>query len=417
MIVYAEGTPATGAGHLIRCASLAQALGATLVTRAIPDSLHAWAWAGQRTEVLDAASPDAAVALLVQRDAGPVVVDHPAVSKIDGLVLIEDVPGRDVRAARLVINPWADPVDYPGTPTCTGPAFALVRPEFAAGEDGPRDGRTVVMLGATDHLGLRPGLVADLRRLGREPLPLGHPPLGPHELSIALRGSAAGVVSCSGIAIEADVCGLPLVAIETAANQSRLAALLRQAGVPVFLPGDQRIVTATPVRPGIFDGRGAQRVAERIRETVVDSGLCLATWADSPRLLAWANDPLVRGASFSTDAITDETHARWLRMILQDPERRLFISASGSVRLARQGSDATISIVVDPDCRGRGEGRRLLGQVQDWAARSTFCRRLIAWIRLDNPSSLRLFAGCGYVPAGDELQSGHPARRFILELP
>ena len=413
MIIYAEGTPARGAGHLIRCRALAQALGATLATRTQPDSLQGWAWAGMTTRVLEADSCDAALAQLVGQE---VIVDQPQATAVADSVVIEDVPSRSLSGVRLVVNPWAEPADYPQLPTCTGPAYTLLRPEFASALPQLRDQRTLVLLGATDHRGLTPKIAADLRAAGREPVVPGSVPWTAAEVAQLMRTCRDGVLSCSGVACEAAACGLPFVAVRTAPDQVRLAQLLVEAGVPVCDAMDPAVATTAPAVCVGWDGLGAARVAARIREAWISSSLRPAVWSDAGQLLAWANDPQTRAASFHLEPITLAAHQGWLRMILRDPERRLLLDAGGTVRLARCGEEAVVSVTVAPDQRGRGEGRRLLAALADWARAAGFCRRLVAWVRHDNPASLRLFAAAGYHAVVSGAMAGHPATRFHLEL-
>ena len=413
MIVYAEGTPVRGAGHLIRCRALAQALGATLATRDHVDSLHAWAWAGMTTQVLEADSSDAALAQLVGQE---VIVDQPQATALTGTVVIEDVPGRILSGVRLVVNPWADPADYPQVPTCTGPAYTVLRPEFAPAAPAVRDQRTLVLLGATDHRGLLPKLAADLRAVGREPVLPGPVPWTAAEVAQLMRTCRDGVLSCSGVACEAAACGLPFVAVRTAPDQVRLAQLLLEAGVPVCEVTDPAVATVPPVRCAGWDGLGTARVAARVREAWITSSLRPAVWSDAAQLLAWANDPATRAASFQAEPIALAAHQAWLRALLRDPERRLLLDAGGTVRLARSGDEAVVSVTVAPDRRGRGEGRRLLAALGDWTQAAGFCRRLVAWVRHDNPASMRLFAAAGYQAMASETIAGHPATCFHLEV-
>jgi GNAT superfamily N-acetyltransferase len=236
------------------------------------------------------------------------------------------------------------------------------------------------------------------------------------EVAQLMRSCRDGVLSCSGVACEAAACGLPFVAVRTAPDQVRLAQLLAEAGVPVCEVTDPVVATSVPAVCVGWDGLGAARVAARVREAWISSSLRPAVWSDAIQLLAWANDQQTRAASFQSEPITLAAHQTWLRALLRDPERRLLLDAGGTVRLARSGDEAVVSVTVAPDQRGRGEGRRLLEALADWTRAAGFCRRLVAWVRHDNPASLRLFSAAGYHAVAIDTMARHPASRFHLEL-
>ncbi len=134
--------------------------------------------------------------------------------------------------------------------------------------------------------------------------------------------------------------------------------------------------------------------------------------ADAVLLLVWANDPEARRQSFNTELITLGTHLRWLYGRMADPNCRLFIAEDegkpvGTVRLQRQGIEATVSITVAPVMRNQGFGKRILQAMTLWVCASNFCKTLIAEIKLDNEASNALFRGAGYQAE---------AMRFRLEL-
>ena len=420
MYLYAEGTASLGAGHLVRARALAeQAQGdITLVTRRQTHSQHAWAWAGLPVRELDAADTASAVAQLVGH--GDLIIDHPQATIPSGAVVIEDIVGRVLTGARMVINAWATPVDYPHLVACTGPAYTLLRSAFFPDTQTKRDQRVLVMLGATDHRGLQPALLAALAAAGKTAVTIGSTPLSAAAIAQLMRTCGSGIVSCSGVACEADACGMPMVVLRTAPDQQRLAGCLTAAGISV-IDADAAdwltaVMTAIPNQASLFDGGGATRVAARIRESLLISPLRMATWADSDQLLEWANDPKTRLASFSSAPITREAHLAWLQAIVMDPERRLLLCPSGTVRLARAHGDAVVSITVAPARRGQGEGRRLLSALSAWAHAAGFAQHLVAWVRHDNPASRHLFSSAGYVRTRDDLIAGHPASCFVYDM-
>jgi GNAT superfamily N-acetyltransferase len=213
--------------------------------------------------------------------------------------------------------------------------------------------------------------------------------------------------------------------VVSVANQERLAAGLAGLGVPVLRPEDLAGLTDSLARaaaPEAIDGGGAGRIAERVTELARwPAGSCLrwARWDDADRLLAWANDPAARQASFRSDPIPREGHLAWFARLLGDPHSRIWIGEVdgqpvGTVRLTREATAATVSIAVAPEARGRGPGRRLLTDLAGWTAATGFAGLLVAWVKDANPASLRLFSGCGWPVADRSPIAGQPATRYEL---
>lgn len=429
VLLFGDGDRATGAGHQVRLAAIADALTARgcdvrLACRDLPGSTHAWAWRDRPTLLLDASlEPDAAVAQ-ARADCAAVVIDHYDVRQAPGCIAISDGPGLGPPAgAALAVcpRPGAAADELPGIATIAGVAYLPLRSAFAR-RRGPRPGGPVlVAVGATDPDGLAPRIAAALAR------PVLTLPGGEAAAAVAerLAGCSAAVVSASTMALECLALGLPTVAVVSVANQERLAAGLAGLGVPVLRPDGLTGLSAALARaaaPEAIDGLGAARIAERIAELARwPAGSCLrwARWDDADRLLAWANDPAARQASFRSDAIPREGHLAWFARLLGDPHSRIWIGEIdgqpvGTVRLTREGAAATVSIAVAPEARGRGTGRRLLTDLAGWAVATGFARTLVAWVKDANPASLRLFSGCGWPVAGQAPVAGLPATRYEL---
>ena len=143
------------------------------------------------------------------------------------------------------------------------------------------------------------------------------------------------------------------------------------------------------------------------------------TTSDADLLLGWANDPATRAASFHPDSIDRAGHVRWLASCLAAPTTGFWIGESdgrpiGQVRV-ELGADTVgddtvgeISISIAPDARGMGLGRALLLAAIDEAGRTLPVDRLLARVRLDNPASLALFAGAGFIELGRGMCFGVP---------
>lgn len=125
-----------------------------------------------------------------------------------------------------------------------------------------------------------------------------------------------------------------------------------------------------------------------------------ATAADAGTLLRWRNDPAVRAMSFNSGVVSPSDHALWLAAKLSDPQTELWIGEVdgrpiGQVRFdLTDGNVAAVSISVDPDGRGSGNGRSLL--TAGMARQGLGAETLRAEVRPGNIASLRLFEHAGF---------------------
>jgi RimJ/RimL family protein N-acetyltransferase len=133
--------------------------------------------------------------------------------------------------------------------------------------------------------------------------------------------------------------------------------------------------------------------------------------ADQDLLLAWANEPATRAASFHPNPIDAGTHAEWFRQRLGSPATRLFVGLDGDVPVGQvrlEGeSDGRVEVAISvaPEARGRGIGQALLAMSIE-AGRTDpglRARVFVARIRADNRASIALFArgGFRFVAAGE----------------
>ena len=157
-----------------------------------------------------------------------------------------------------------------------------------------------------------------------------------------------------------------------------------------------------------------------VRQPVVR--LRRVTESDADLILAWANDPDTRAASFHPDPIDPAGHVRWLAARLASPTTGFWIGESddgrpiGQVRVEADGSGGELSISVAPDARGQRFGRSLLQAGIAEARRTLLVRHLLARVRLDNPASLALFAGAGFHERSQGICFDVPCAMFELEV-
>lgn len=148
-----------------------------------------------------------------------------------------------------------------------------------------------------------------------------------------------------------------------------------------------------------------------------------ATTADAARLLAWANDPDTRAASFRSSPISPEEHAAWLTRTLTMPTRRLLVGMLGDEPIGQVRLDviapgeAEVGIAIAPDRRGQGLGAGLLAAAVATGRRdpALAVERFIARVRIENQASIRLFERAGFVLRETGTCQGAPC--LIFELP
>lgn len=126
-----------------------------------------------------------------------------------------------------------------------------------------------------------------------------------------------------------------------------------------------------------------------------------ATRADLPLLCRWRNDPATRKASRRTHEFSTEDVERWIF----DEGRAFFLGRLETVPVGLLSFEPVpgeraceVSILVAPEHRGRGIGRRLLGLAHLYGRDA----ELRAQVRNDNQSSLRLFRVCGFSPIRED---------------
>jgi RimJ/RimL family protein N-acetyltransferase len=147
-----------------------------------------------------------------------------------------------------------------------------------------------------------------------------------------------------------------------------------------------------------------------------------ATDADADLLLAWSNDPATRAASFHPEPIERADHVRWLATRLASPSTGLWIGEAGGQPIGQVRVEIVahevgeISISTAANARRVGLGRALLDAAIAEAGEALPISALLARVRLDNPASLALFSGAGFVERGRTTCAGVPCAEFELRL-
>jgi len=145
------------------------------------------------------------------------------------------------------------------------------------------------------------------------------------------------------------------------------------------------------------------------------------TQYDAKMLYDWANDPETRRASFSSDPILWETHTQWLSTILNSDCHHIYIAQDekgapvGQIRFETEGTQATLSIVVAPESRGKGYGKKITQAGSTYLFTNPEIQMIHAYVKLDNAASINLFIKTGFREEKETEIKGNPALHFILE--
>jgi len=141
----------------------------------------------------------------------------------------------------------------------------------------------------------------------------------------------------------------------------------------------------------------------------------------------WANDPVARQNSFTTEPIPWEAHCAWWEGAFASPHIRMWMllergrpvaqiryerAAVGAERAAVGAAEVSVSVASSD--RGRGIGTRALRMTAPLAVRELGVSELVAWVKVGNLASVRIFEKAGYARAGPLQVRGVPAYRFEL---
>jgi UDP-2,4-diacetamido-2,4,6-trideoxy-beta-L-altropyranose hydrolase len=414
LCVQVDGGPGAGAGHLGRCLALVQAWidwggTATLVSSALPAHWSA-RFGREGVALVEAAQPmdgDADWAVLDGYRFGNADVDRLRGFARRVLVIDDHGIGGD-RGADLVVDQNLGAVAAPyASEALLGTRYAMLRRDFRAFHRahraaGGRARQLLVTLGGSppDDVvvlvdgALREPAVRDLEVTVLQGVEQVAAAMAEADLALSASGSTSWELCCVG---------LPALLLPTAANQEPVATALRDRGAAAFagLPDDltpaglatalsglagddaRRAEMAT-VGPELVDGRGARRVATRMRADLLV--LRAAREEDARLLWEWANDPVVRASAFDERPIAWDTHVEWLRRRLADTYARIYIALApdgaplGQVRFEGDNDVVEISLSVSREFRGRGWGPALIdaGSRRVFAdtAASTICARV-----------------------------------------
>ncbi len=232
--------------------------------------------------------------------------------------------------------------------------------------------------------------------------------------------------------------GLPAVFIILASNQEQIARELERRGFGICLGDHSKLdlqllrealsrLAADPELRAAFaargreivDGLGGERVASLLaREDEIH--LRPVSEEDFRLIWDWANDPVTRANSFESAAIPWEQHREWCESKVNNPRCSFWIAANknlgrvGVVRFDRDDGEATISLSVDPQARGRGYGMEIIKRACDRLFQSSEVNLVRALIKPANKASIKAFERAGFHRDVGIKVKGQPAEQYLL---
>ncbi len=117
---------------------------------------------------------------------------------------------------------------------------------------------------------------------------------------------------------------------------------------------------------------------------------------DCERIWKWRNDEETRRASFDSAKIPWDIHERWFSDSLECGDRKIYIIvvkdlSEGVARLDIVEPEATVSIHLAREWRGKGVGSIALRKLAAVAFRELKLRRLVASVKEENLASVFAF--------------------------
>lgn len=125
---------------------------------------------------------------------------------------------------------------------------------------------------------------------------------------------------------------------------------------------------------------------------------------DSMDIWKWRNDPTTRAMSLNSEMLPFDAHQAWYQKALESSNRVIYIAEIdnhkvGMVRFDQlNNSDATweVSINTNPEFRGKGYGKALLGCGLNYFCEHHNTQKIVATVLEGNAASIKIFNSNGF---------------------
>lgn len=331
-----------------------------------------------------------------------------------------------------------------------GPRYAMLRPEFSSLRAAmpPRSGaidRVLISFGAIDasnHSELAWRAIRTVANDAAIDIVLGGNAPHLERITDAIRSDTrtrlhvettamAKLIAAADLAVgaggtmtwERACLGLPTIVAAIADNQRDNVQALAEAGAALSLPiGDgyaerlmdavsvlkadpHRLASMSKAASELVDGKGAERLATILLRPRVT--LRAAAASDCESIWRWRNAEFVLRGSKTTDPVSWPAHHAWFGDSLSESSRHVLIGEVdgepvGVLRFDLVEHEATVSVYLTAQGRGRGIGPEILIQGQIWLqSNAPHVVRIKAEIRSTNEASIEAFKAARYRRTGD----------------
>lgn len=127
-----------------------------------------------------------------------------------------------------------------------------------------------------------------------------------------------------------------------------------------------------------------------------------AALSDLDLYYEWANDPVVRSNSFSSEPIPYEDHVKWFNRSLNKDDVHLFVMMEddvpvGQIRINISDAVAEISYSISSEFRGKGYGRKIVSLLIEKIKKEIpGIKTISARVKPDNEASKKVFEKEGF---------------------
>lgn len=366
------------------------------------------------------------------------------------LVCLDDLHDREFVADYIInIAGGIKAVQYkmaPYSQLFSGPEYALLRKPFRDAQKRPAhpqpdQNQMLVCFGGADPENFTMRYVQELQKTNPE-LPLAvvigsaylhkaalqefisnnpivtlHHNLTAEEMAALMESCALGLTSASSVSYEYCAVNGMLFLEKTAANQEDLYQYLlaENLALPVSVLEETLQKNSSELafefrqkQKQVFNGEAENNLRKLFQGAALQASLQFrqATMEDAELLFAWANDPVVRQFSFSSDPIPWETHVNWLQNKLTQTTALLLIAEAENkpaafLRFDLNGQEALISYQIGAAFRGKKLGHRVLQLgMQELKKYLPEVEKAIGFVQPQNIASVRAFEKAAFQNLG-----------------